>query len=112
MEPVWLVSKGNVLASADLATSRAERRRGLIGAGTVTTPLVLQPCNWVHSVGMRTAIDVAYVDADGNVIDVRCLRPFRVAPLNRRAVTVIEAAQGSFERWGLSCGDTVEIRRP
>jgi len=35
-----------------------------------------------------------------------------VAPLNRRAVTVIEAAPGSFERWGLAVGDQVEVRRP
>ena len=112
MEPVWLVSKGNVLASADLATTRAERRRGLIGAAAVTTPLVLTPCNWVHSVGMRTTVDVAYVGADGAVLDIRTLRPFRVAPPNRRAVTVIEAARGSFERWGLAVGDQVEVRRP
>ena len=41
MEPVWLVSEGRVLAAAKLATSRSDRRRGLIGVTSVDEPLVL-----------------------------------------------------------------------
>jgi uncharacterized membrane protein (UPF0127 family) len=29
----------------------------------------------------------------------------------RSARTVVETAAGSFERWGLRVGDTVEVRR-
>lgn len=112
LSPVWLVSRGNVLASANLATSRRDRRRGLSGVAHVHTPLVLRPCNWVHSVGMRTTIDVAYVGADGTVLLARRLRPMRVAPLVRGAAFVIEAAAGSFDRWSLRTGDQVEIREP
>jgi uncharacterized membrane protein (UPF0127 family) len=112
LSPVWLVSKGNVLASANLATTRRDRRRGLIGVTDVHTPLVLRPCNWVHSVGMKATIDVAYVDADGTVLHTQELRPMRVAPWMRAAAFVIEAAAGSFERWPLRTGDLVEIREP
>lgn len=112
MSPVWLVSNGNVLASANLARSRRDRRRGLIGVTDVHTPLVLRPCNWVHSVGMRTTIDVAYVGADGTVLHTRGLRPMRVAPWVPKATFVIEAAAGSFDRWSLRAGDRVEIREP
>jgi uncharacterized membrane protein (UPF0127 family) len=108
--PVWLVSKGNVLASANLATSRRDRRRGLIGVTDVHTPLVLQPCNWVHSVGMKVDLDVAYVSVDGTVLDTVRLRRMRVAPWNRNAEWVLEAAAGSFERWNLRTGDTLEVR--
>ena len=44
LEPVWLVSQGRVLAAAGRAVTRADRRRGLIGATTVEQPLVLSPC--------------------------------------------------------------------
>ena len=108
--PVWLVSNGHVLASANLATSRQDRRRGLIGVSDVHTPLVLRPCNWVHTVGMRAEIDVAYIAADGTVLETHRLRPMRVAPWNRKAETVVEAAAGSFERWNLTVGDCVEVR--
>lgn len=101
-----------MLASANLATTRRDRRRGLIGVTDVHTPLVLRPCNWVHSVGMKTTIDVAFVDADGTVLHTQELRPMRVAPWMRAAAFVIEAAAGSFERWPLRTGDLVEIREP
>ena len=78
----------------------------------VETPLVLRPCNWVHGVGMKTDLDVAYVGADGAVLDVVRLKRMRIAPWNRRAVLVVEAAAGSFDRWGLRTGDVVEVREP
>ena len=112
LSPVWLVSNGNVLASANLAASRRARRRGLIGVTDVHTPLVLRPCNWVHSVGMKTSIDVAYVGEDGTVLHTRGLRPMRVAPWVPKAKFVIEASSGSFDRWQLHAGDKVEIREP
>jgi uncharacterized membrane protein (UPF0127 family) len=110
LEPVWLVSKGIVLCAAMKATSRADRRRGLLGVSHVTEPLVLQPCTWVHSFGMRTAIDVAYVGSDGVVLATSHLKPWRIGPIMRSADFVIEAAPGSFERWNLHRGDEVEIR--
>lgn len=109
-EPVWLVSEGRVLASARRATTRAERRRGLIGADSVGEPLVLEPCNWVHTVGMRTAIDVVYVQADNTVIATAHMRPWRVGPVTRKARFIIEAAPGSLERWNVKPGDKIEIR--
>lgn len=108
--PVWLVSQGRVLASARRATTRSARRRGLIGADTVGEPLVLEPCNWVHTVGMRTSIDVVYVQADNVVIATAHMRPWRVGPVTRGARFVIEAAPGTVERWNIKPGDTIEIR--
>lgn len=109
-EPVWLVDEGRVLASAARTVTRRARRRGLIGRGSMVEPLVIQPCRWVHTVGMRTAIDVAYLDAAGTVVRVESLRSWRVSAPVFRARTVIEAERGSFERWGLHLGDVVEIR--
>ena len=110
IEPVWLVSQGRVLASAALATSRTDRRRGLLGLNTVDEPLLLDPCSWVHTIGMKTAIDVAYVSSDGVVLRTEQMKPWRVGPLTRSARFVIEAAPGSFERWNIKPGDTIEVR--
>jgi uncharacterized membrane protein (UPF0127 family) len=76
----------------------------------VHVPLVLRPCNWVHTVGVRATLDVAWVAPDGTVLATGRLAPMRVGPLHRRAGFVVEAAAGSFERWGLRAGDTVEVR--
>lgn len=110
MEPVWLVSEGRVLASAHRATTRAERRRGLIGHARIDQPLVLEPCAWVHSVGMRADIDVAFVNEDNMVIATAHLRPWRVGAPVRGSRCVVEAAAGSLERWNLKVGDTLEVR--
>ena len=112
VNPAWLVRSGDVLASVNVTETRRERRRGLVGVREVDTPLVIRPCNWVHGVGIRSQLDVAYVADDGTVLDVVHLKPMRVAPWNRRAGYVVEAAAGSFERWGLRPGDRIEVREP
>lgn len=110
MQPVWLVSQGRVLASAQIASSRRERRRGLIGHSDIVEPLVLDSCNWIHTLGMRVAIDVAYLSPEGHVVSVSTMRPWRVGTPVRGACRVVEASAGSFERWNLHIGDTVEVR--
>lgn len=109
-EPVWLVNEGHVLASAQLAATRASRRRGLIGQTEIHEALVLQPCRWIHSFGMKMPIDVAYLDANCIVVCIETLRPWRVAAPVWKSRTVVEAAHGAFERWGLHLGDKVEVR--
>ncbi len=110
MPMAWLVSQGRVLASAEVATDRRTRRRGLLGRDSVEGALVLRPCRWVHTVGMRFPIDVAYVDDDGVVVKTIHMHRHRVGVPVFRASTVIEATEGAFARWGLRVGDVVEIR--
>jgi uncharacterized membrane protein (UPF0127 family) len=106
----WLVSDGRVLASAELAVGRKERARGLLGRDGLEGALVLDRCRWVHTVGMRFAIDVAYVDTDGTVVKTVQMRRHRVGVPVFGARYVIEASAGAFARWGLRVGDIVEIR--
>ena len=110
IEPVWLVSQGRVVASAGRATSRTDRRRGLIGMTTIPEPLLLDPCSWVHTMGMKITIDVGFVDADGTIVRIDTMKPWRIGPLTRKAQYVIEASSGSFERWQVRVGDTIEVR--
>ena len=110
LRSAWLVSEGRVLASADVADTARARRIGLLGKTTTETALVLEPCSWVHTLGMRFALDVAYVDREGVVVKVSRLEPWRVGAPVRGSKFVIEAASGAFERWGLRVGSLVEVR--
>ena len=106
----WLVSDARVLASAEVATDRRARRRGLLHRDGLEGALVLRPCRWVHTIGMRFPLDVAYVDADGIVVKTVRMARHRVGFPVPKATWVIEAEAGAFERWGLSIGDVVELR--
>lgn len=105
----WLVVDGHVAAAAEIATSRAERRRGLRGRVDFEGALVLEPCRSVHTLGMRFSIDVAYCDEDGTVLDCRTLSPWRVSWPRWRSRRVVEARAGAFARWGIEPGCRVEV---
>jgi uncharacterized membrane protein (UPF0127 family) len=106
----WLLVEGRVLASADVVTSGSDRRRGLLGRDGLEGALVLEPCRWVHTIGMRFPLDVAYLAADGAVLKTVRMHRHRVGLPVPRAARVIEAEAGAFGRWGLHVGDIVEIR--
>mgnify|MGYP003346105269 CR=1 FL=1 len=53
----------DVLAAADVAESRAARRRGLLGRDCIDGALVLRPCRSVHTLGMKVPVDVAFCAA-------------------------------------------------
>ncbi len=107
----WLVTEdARVLASVEIADARAARRKGLLGRDGLDGALALQPCRWVHTIGMRFPIDVAFVDDDGVVVKTMQMRQRRVGVPVWRASSVIEAEAGAFARWGLRVGDVIELR--
>jgi hypothetical protein len=105
----WLVDNGRVLASAEILASRRARGRGLLGRPGVGGAVVLRPCRWIHTVGMRFPLDVAYLDRSGTVLKVAHVARHRICAPVLNARTVIEAEAGAFDRWGLAVGDTIEI---
>jgi uncharacterized membrane protein (UPF0127 family) len=106
----WLCRDDEVLASAEVADTRAARRRGLLGCDGAEGALVLRPARAVHSLGMRFDLDVAYLDADGVVLDAHRLRRHRIALPRWRARSVVEAQAGAFARWSIRPGDRLEVR--
>ena len=107
----WLVTKqARVLCSVEVADARSARRRGLLGRDHLEGAIVLRPCRWVHTIGMKFPIDVAYVDADGVVVKTMHMARRRIGVPVWRGHLVIEAEGGAFARWGLHVGDVVEIR--
>ena len=106
----WLLRDGEVLASLELAESRQERRRGLLGRDRVDGALLLRPARSVHTLGMRFPIDVAFCDADLRVLRVVRMRRHRISRVVWRSRAVIEAEAGSFDRWNLRVGDGLEVK--
>ncbi|MFW2336132.1 DUF192 domain-containing protein [Ilumatobacter sp.] len=101
-----------MLASVEVADARSARRRGLLGRDGLDGAIVLRPCRWVHTIGMRFPIDVAFVSDRGEVVKTMQMHQKRVGVPVWRANVVIEAEAGAFARWGLRVGDVVEIRDP
>ena len=97
-----------------LADTHWSRFLGLMG----TTPadfrsgqgLWIVPSHGVHSFAMRFPIDVVYVDRCGVVIYLeRQLKPWRLAPVRRKAVSVLELPANTLDTTGTSLGDELEI---
>jgi len=96
------------------AATSAEQRRGLLGRDGLETGCVLYfpGVRMLHTLGMRFAIDVAFLSPEGLVKDLRCsLRPGRPLVFCREPgrASALEAAAGTWEAWHLKTGDRLEI---
>jgi len=100
-----------VASTVEIASTRATRRKGLLGRDSLAagSALVLTPCNAVHTVGMRFPIDVVFIDSKGLVRKiVQGLPPWRMAvsPLSR---ATIELAAGQLASEMLRVGDRLYL---
>jgi uncharacterized membrane protein (UPF0127 family) len=98
-----------VLASVEVAESRAARRRGLLGRSGIDGVLVIEPCRQVHSFGMRFPIDAIFCDRGWRVVRICRLPVNRVSRPVLRARRVIEAPWGAAARWALAPGEVLEV---
>ena len=107
----WLLRDGEVLASLEVAEDVRTRSRGLMGRPSFDGAILLKPSMQVHTLGMRFAIDVAYLDRDLRVVDiVTDMRPRRLGRPRFGARAVVEAESGCFARWNLRVGDELEVQ--
>jgi uncharacterized membrane protein (UPF0127 family) len=103
---------GKAIANeVEVASTRRSRRRGLLGRDALDADaaLILTPCCAVHTAFMRFAIDVVFVNREGEVLRiVRALPPWRVA-CSPRAHEVFELAAGRLQAGDLAVGDVVYL---
>ncbi|MGW7361834.1 DUF192 domain-containing protein [Streptomyces sp. NPDC054841] len=92
-----------------IAASYRARTRGLLGRDGIDGAIMLTPCNSVHTFRMRFTIDVAYLDKELRVLDVRTMKPGRLGMLRLRSRHVLESEAGAMAEWGLRPGVRLSI---
>jgi uncharacterized membrane protein (UPF0127 family) len=110
MRPGWLLRDGEVLAAAEIADGRLERARSLAGRPHYDHALVLPGARVGHTLGVPCRLDVAFVDQGMRVRSVAVVGSWRVVAPRPGGRHLVAASAGSFERWGLHAGDTIEVR--
>jgi uncharacterized protein len=100
-----------------VADTHWTRLRGLLGRSPDDfrngSGLWIVPCHGVHTLGMGFPIDVLYLDRDMTVIHIQPeLRPWRFAPVRRRANSVLELPSQTAAETRTTIGDTIEITFP
>jgi uncharacterized protein len=110
--PDTLLCDGRPVAPVAVAEDSVTRGRGLLGTDGVVGALWITRCPSVHMVGMRYPIDVAVVDRDGTVLQVKTLRPWTGMTWPRRgASATIEAAAAALAEWGVRPGVRLAYER-
>jgi uncharacterized membrane protein (UPF0127 family) len=104
-----LVTPAGGAVPVRIAASYRARTKGLLGRDGITGALLLTPAASVHTVGMRFAIDVAYLDRRLRVRAVRTMRPGRLGLPRLRVRHVLEAEAGAFAAWGVRRGVTLGL---
>ena len=95
-----------------LATSFAARARGLLGTnanwGDAGRVLVLAPCKSVHTLGMRYALDIAFVSRSGIVLRAEQAVPPKRLLACRKATFVLERPHDRATPW-LEAGSPIPL---
>lgn len=111
--PLRNATRDTILAERpSWAVTAATRTRGLLDQERLDhgEALVISPCNSVHMFGMRFALDVIFVDADGVVVRaIEDLRPGRFTRIHLRAKRAIELPVGTIAATGTRPGDRLEL---
>jgi len=101
---------GERIAVAETSWSRMV---GLLGKRGLEpgTGLLIIPSQAVHTVGMRFAIDVVFVDRHWRVVHLRpAMLPYRVTALHWRAQFVLELPAGVIAQSQTAIGDQLATR--
>lgn len=101
-----------VLGEAEMADSFWLRLKGLLGRKGLLPGkgMIIKPCRSVHTIGMKFAIDVAFVDRHNRICHlVENMGPCKVSPTIKRSSYVIESPAGTFGNTQTLVGDEVEL---
>jgi uncharacterized protein len=108
------ITRGLTLAEhIEVAQTSAARRRGLLDVEDLPADsgLWINPCEAVHTFGMKIALDAIFIDADFKVRKIATnLAPRRIA-ICLTAKSVLELRAGTALRTGTQLGDRLQFRR-
>ena len=96
--------------SLEWAGSSETRRKGLLGRTAFKRGegIYIVPTQWIHMIGMKFPIDVAFLDGNGKVLAIHHgLKPNRFSKLVLRADGALELPEGTLAETGTEKGDLV-----
>lgn len=106
-------TRGRIIANrVDALYGFFERAVGLLARGSLglREGAWIAPCNAIHTLGMRVAIDVIFVDAHGRVLRlVPNVQPNRLALRCPRARAVVELGSGALRHSDVRLGDYLAL---
>lgn len=104
---------GQIVATRiDRLSSFLHRAVGLLARTTIRPDegVWITSCRAIHTLGMRVAIDVIFVDAQGRVIRVDSnVKPNRLALGCKGADSVVELGSGALHEVDVLPGDVLEL---
>lgn len=110
-KPVRLGDGSPVCERCLVADSPLARMRGLLGRRELPAEegVLLRPAGSIHTLFMRFAIDVVFLDRDGRVLRVaESVAPWRFAAA-RGTRSVLELRAGEAAKRGVSAGDVLFV---
>lgn len=113
MKKISIINNKRVITeNGRLADSFFSRLRGLMFVQSIADDyaLYITPCNQIHMLNMRFAIDVVYLSQDDRVVKIdENVQPGKICKTERRAKSVIEMKAGAASALGICQGDVLEI---
>ena len=102
MRHATLIGSDGFRLEVEIAQRARERMRGLLRRARLPPGrgLLIPNARSVHSIGMHFPLDVAFLDADLLVLEVKRLAPGRLLLPRRRARHVLEMAAGTGPEQG------------
>lgn len=113
MKKAVIYKNGKVItANAEIADSFFRRFMGLMFRKEIADDYALHitPCNQIHMLNMRFAIDVVYLSETGEVVKIDANVPIgKICKTVRQAKSVIEMKSCAAEKFGISQGDMLRV---
>ncbi len=88
------------------------RTLGYLNGGGIPNDCVLwiSPCRGIYTVGLKKAVDIAFLDRDGKVVKLfRRFPPGCFADSSATAVSALELPSDTLEKSGTNVGDLIEF---
>ena len=108
------ITKGTLLADgAGIADTSSKRKTGLLKHPRLEAGdgLWITPCEAVHTIGMKFAIDVLFLDKKRRVLKVRHAMPRWRISGSLFAHSVLELPSGTAEATRTAAGDQLEFEK-
>ncbi len=113
MKKASIIKNGQILTeNAEVADSFFSRFMGLMFRKAIDADYALhiKPCNQIHMLNMRFAIDVIYLSESGTVVKIdENVKPSKICKAVKGAKSVLEMSCGAAAKFGIREGDTLKI---